>query len=264
MHERSFDRDRLKGIVFDLDGTLYDQDTLRRAMLLRLARAHAWRPLHGLRTLRVLSAYRKAQEHLRESTTLHSEPVNLARAQIRLACERTQAEASFVEECVTRWMEQAPLPLMARSLHPGVLEFLHACKSRGLRLGVLSDYPADAKLEALGLAGFFEVVLAAQSAEVGAFKPHPRGLLMVMQRLQISASECLYVGDRAEVDAAVAVAAGVVCAIMTRGVDARKTRPWMQVAGYPRLHEIVLGEKHRLNRPSTSAERVALPGQFTM
>jgi len=44
-------------IIFDLDGTLYHQSRLRRAMLLRLLRAHVSRPLEGLRTARILSAY---------------------------------------------------------------------------------------------------------------------------------------------------------------------------------------------------------------
>ena len=66
---------RFKAVIFDLDGTLYRPETLRRAMLLRLLHAHAVRPLRGLRTARVLRAYRNAQEHLR----------NAAIALIRLA-----------------------------------------------------------------------------------------------------------------------------------------------------------------------------------
>ena len=45
---------------------------------------------------------------------------------------------------------------MARAIQPGLTEFLRACKVRGLRLGVLSDYPAEAKLRALGVAELFD------------------------------------------------------------------------------------------------------------
>jgi putative hydrolase of the HAD superfamily len=212
-------------VIFDLDGTLYRQDALRQAMLGRLLRAFATRPLNGLRTFRVLGAYRRAQEQLRESAPAP----DLAEAQIRLACERTQAQPAFVRACVARWMEKEPLTLLARYLQPGLLEFLRACKARGLRLGVFSDYPADAKLKALGLDGFFDVVLTAQSPEVGVFKPHPRGLLLVAERLGTTPSECVYIGDRAEVDESAAVAAGMAWFIVTRR------------AGFPELQESLLG-----------------------
>src|SRR4051794_27917870 len=96
----TFDVAGLKAIVFDVDGTLYRQSPLRRAMALRLLYAHAVRPLEGLRTFRVLSAYRKAQEHLRDGGV----SADLAEAQLRFACERTKAERSFVAACVERWM----------------------------------------------------------------------------------------------------------------------------------------------------------------
>jgi HAD superfamily hydrolase (TIGR01509 family) len=231
----SFDVARLKAIVLDLDGTLYRQGPLRRAMALRLLRAHAVRPLHGLRTFRVLSAYRKAQEHLRDADG----PRDLAEAQLRFACERTKVEPAFVSACVTRWMEQEPLPLLARFAWPGVGEFLQTCKARGLRLGVLSDYPPEAKLEALGIRQLFDVILCAQAPDVGVFKPHPRGLQLALERLGATAAESLYVGDRVEVDAAAAAAAGMPCAILTETSGASDQRTWMQVAAYSQLRTLV-------------------------
>src|SRR3954468_16033386 len=94
--ERNGDRARLKAIVFDVDGTLYRQGPLRRAMALRLLRTHVTRPAHGWRTLRALSAYRKAQEHLRTGAA----SADLAEAQLRMACERTSIDRAFVSACV--------------------------------------------------------------------------------------------------------------------------------------------------------------------
>ncbi|HLZ22617.1 MAG TPA: HAD family hydrolase [Ktedonobacterales bacterium] len=216
----------LRGIVFDLDGTLYRQRPLRKAMLWRLLRAYATRPLSLLRTLRVLGAYRQAQEHLRQSVAAPTARPDLAEAQLRLTCERTHAQPAFVAACVARWMDQEPLTILARYLQPGLLDFLRACQARGLRLGVLSDYPAEAKLRALGLGDRFDVVLAAQSPEVGVFKPHPRGLLLAAERLGVRPDECVYVGDRAEVDGPAAEAAGMPCFIVT---------------SYPELHQLIWG-----------------------
>lgn len=231
----------LRGIIFDLDGTLYHQASLRRAMATRLLRAHLARPLVGMRTMRVLGAYRGAQEHLREASNADAPVADLADAQLRLACERTRAEPAFVSACVARWMEQEPLDLLADRIQPGLLEFLAACKARGLKLGVLSDYPAEAKLGALGLAGCFDVVVTAQSAEVGVFKPHPRGLRVAVQRLGLSPSTCLYVGDRADVDAPAAAAAGVACCILTDRHAPRASESWVRVASFGHLRRLVLG-----------------------
>jgi HAD superfamily hydrolase (TIGR01549 family) len=231
----NIDRTRLKAIVFDVDGTLYRQGPLRRAMALRLFWSHAMRPAHGWRTLRALSAYRKAQERLRDGSV----PVDLAEAQIRMACEETSIDRDFLSECVVRWMEQEPLSLLSGFVWPGLTDFLDACKARSLRLGVLSDYPAEAKLEALGLRGVFDVVLCAQAPDIGVFKPHPRGLEVALERLGATPAETLYVGDRVDSDAAAAAAAGVSCAILTRPGASSASRTWMEVAQYADLRSLL-------------------------
>ena len=107
----------------------------------------------------------------------------------------------------------------------------------GIRLGALSDYPADAKLQALGIRDQFEVVLSAQSPEVGVFKPHPGGLEAVLDRMRVSVNQALYVGDREEVDAAAAEAAGLACAILT--TRAGGTETCTRVKDYSVLHRIL-------------------------
>jgi HAD superfamily hydrolase (TIGR01509 family) len=215
-------------------------------MLLRLVRAHLTRPLSGLRTLRILGAYRRAQERLRRSATISAD---LAGAQIQLTCERTGADPASIAECVARWMEQVPLDLVGRGIQPGLLEFLHACRGRGVRLGVVSDYPPHAKLSALGLDGLFDVVLAAQSAGVGVFKPHPRGLLLAAELLRLSPADCVYVGDRVDVDGAAAAAAGMPCVIVTRRTESPTSGAWTPVAGYPQLQSL-FSSGQRLMRPA--------------
>jgi HAD superfamily hydrolase (TIGR01509 family) len=164
---------------------------------------------------------------------------DLAEAQIRLACERTNVERSFVVECVTRWMEQEPLSLLPACAWPGLRELLQACKARGLRLGVLSDYPAEAKLEALGLRDLFDVVLCAQAPDIGVFKPHPRGIEVALQRLEAAPAETLYVGDRVDADAAAAAAAGVPCAILAPAAAKDARRTWLEIAEYAQLRALL-------------------------
>ncbi len=201
----------LRAVVFDVDGTLYRQGALRRAMAVRLVCAHLHRPLAGMTTMRILSAYRRGQEALRDTRGTG----DIAQAQLRFASHATGAPTADVQALVTRWMDEAPLELLADLAQPGMQAFVRDLRTRDIRLGVLSDYPAEAKLAALGVGGMFDSVLCAQAPAVGVFKPDPRGILVSLERLGVAPSDALYVGDRADVDAVAASAAGVACVILT-------------------------------------------------
>ncbi len=240
----------LRAVVFDVDGTLYHQGGLRRAMALRLARAHLFRPVLGLTTLKILRAYRHGQESLRDAPG----GGDLADAQTRFASQATGVSVTQVRSTVAQWMEQAPLDLLARFAFPGMQGLVHDLRAAGMKLGVLSDYPADAKLAALGVGDCFDSVLCAQDAAVGVFKPDPRGILVSLERLGIAPSEALYVGDRAEVDAAAALAAGVACAIVSPQPPAGHAS-YLSVTDYAAL-------RHALARHlDMSIEPQAMPAQ---
>jgi HAD superfamily hydrolase (TIGR01549 family) len=199
----------IEAVVFDVDGTLYDQSRLRRAMLLRLIRAYALHPLQGRQVARVIRAYRHAQEELRESTG-----VDPALQQATVAAGRAGVPTEEVERITMRWLEHEPLQVLARYRRTGLVETLAALRADGVRLGVVSDYPADDKLTALGIRQFFDVVVSAQDPDVGAFKPNPRGLNVCLARLGVSAANALYVGDRPETDAAAAQSSDMSCVII--------------------------------------------------
>jgi HAD superfamily hydrolase (TIGR01509 family) len=227
----TIDPKRVTTLVFDVDGTLYEQGGLRRAMLVRLL-AHAFtHPAGGVATVRALRAYRHAQELLRFAVVEGA----LGEAQIRLACERSGQASHAVAAVVDRWMHREPLDLLERFVMPGLRTLLETAKDRGLRLGVLSDYPAAAKLEAMKLAEFFDVVVCAQDASVNRFKPDPSGLVETLRRLGASPGQALYVGDRLDVDASVARAAGVPCVLVGRRGGSVSTHA-ASIANYRELH----------------------------
>lgn len=106
-------------------------------------------------------------------------------------------------------METAPLDLMAGARTPGLMEFLATAKNRGQRIGAVSDYPAQAKLTALGVRDFFDVVVCAQDGGVQALKPEPAGILLALKQLGVTPDAAVYIGDRPEVDGEAARRAGV-------------------------------------------------------
>jgi len=115
---------------------------------------------------------------------------------------------------VIRWMEQEPLQFLPQCLQPGLVEFLHVAKQRRVRLGVLSITRPRRSSRLWVLQGSSTCVVRTD-AVVNAFKPDPRGLLVALERLGATRTESLYIGDRVDVDAAMAEAAGVRCAIVT-------------------------------------------------
>ncbi|MBI1787495.1 MAG: HAD family hydrolase [Acidobacteria bacterium] len=197
---------RFRALIFDVDGTLYRQGPVRRGMLKRLAAACLRHPPSGIRSLRALRAYRQAQEILRQQPVT---PGDLGQRQLDLACERAGLPVGEVRDAVARWMEREPLDLVAAAKQEGLDDLLQAAREHGVRVAVLSDYPAIAKLEAMGIAEHFEVVACAQDPEIQRFKPDPRGLEVVRRRLGVTAAEAVYVGDRHDVDGTAAKRAGM-------------------------------------------------------
>jgi putative hydrolase of the HAD superfamily len=204
----------LKALIFDVDGTLYEQGPVRRSMLYRILRAHLTSPAKGLLTLWALRAYREAQEVLRG---LPPGSGDIAGAQLELASRRTGVSAQRIASLVAHWMEREPLPLLASSMRKGTQELLGEARRRGLRLAAWSDYPAEGKLAAMGIGGFFDVVVTAQDPEVQRFKPDPRGLEIALQRLGVGKTEAICIGDRADVDAVAAGRAGTQHVILRPG-----------------------------------------------
>jgi len=213
--ERTPAADRqLKALIFDVDGTLYEQGPVRRAMLYRILRTNLTRPAQGLVTLQTLYNYRKAHEQMRN---VLPDSDDIATAQLLLASRAAALSPEIVASCVARWMEQEPLSLLATSIRKGTVELLQAARGAGLKLAVCSDYPADQKLSAMGIADFFDVVVTAQDPEVQRLKPDPRGLEVTLQRLAVRKHEAVYIGDRTDVDGEAASRAGIQYLILHPG-----------------------------------------------
>jgi phosphoglycolate phosphatase/putative hydrolase of the HAD superfamily len=194
-----------------------------------MIREYAVRPTTGLRVARALHAYRLGQEALRRQRT----DTDIARMQIRWAADKCRDNDEFVESCVRRWMQEVPLRYLSAFVQDGLPDFLRTAKSFGLQLAVCSDYPADAKLRAMGLNGFFDAVVCAQDADVQAFKPNPRMIAVALTKLGVRPEQAVFVGDRADVDAEAACQAGIPCFILgNSGTNGKRTGSDLHFSSY--------------------------------
>lgn len=99
-----------------------------------------------------------------------------------------------MREIVAEWIETRPLPHVAAARYKGLPALFAGIK----RSGILSDYAAARKLEALELRADF--IVSAQDAIVGRLKPHPRGLEVLMSLARVAPEETGLIGDRIERD----------------------------------------------------------------
>ena len=228
----------IKAVLFDLDGTLYRQGPMRALMAAELATLPLAGPLKASRRLKALQAYRAAQERLRDGAA-----AGPAATQAEAAAEASGLPVAEVEILVAEWMIRRPLKYLQFCRRPGVPDLLDRLGRAGIRAGILSDYPAAEKLRALGLEGRFAPVLCATDREIGAFKPSPRGFLRACEVWRLAPADVLYVGDRIEVDAAGAAAAGMRCVII--GADRDRSGPAASFEVSPSFERLSRAFDHR-------------------
>jgi len=187
-------------VVFDVDGTLYDQRRLRLAMLRRLLAA-TWRS-RSLDTLLTLRTFRQVREALGDRPEADFMQLQYARTAARHG--KTEGE---VRALTHEWMERQPLPLLAGCRYPHLDALFSGLRGAGKRIAVFSDYPAVDKLAALSLQA--APVVCATDAHIARLKPDPFGLLDILRQTGVDARRALMIGDRFDRDAVAASRAGM-------------------------------------------------------
>jgi len=188
---------RLRAVLFDLDGTLYDRD----AVILRVAheQADVFRSRLGeadrdrliARTL-MLDDHGYARRVDVYRTLLADLPVDAQLAR--------DLEAHFWD-CYCRHCE----------VSDDTVRTLGALRASGRKLAVVTNGPVEwqsRKLRTLGLTECFDEIVISDA--VGVAKPDPRIFALALDRLGVEAGEAMFVGDHPEIDVAGARAAGLV------------------------------------------------------
>lgn len=206
----------LKAVIFDVDGTLYDQRALHRCMFLALVAyylAHPW----CLSDLKILRDFRRE----REKNTFEVVP-DLENAQYIWGAQANGVSPRRVYDVVQKWIFRIPLRYILCCKYAGVSEFFDNLHSRGIPTVIFSDYPAAEKIAALRLSACS--IFCATDKKINRFKPDPKGLFVIAGTLGVSVEQCLLIGDRDDRDGDCARRAGMRYLIIERrcsGMDNR-------------------------------------------
>jgi phosphoglycolate phosphatase len=191
----------IQGLIFDLDGTLAD-------------------------TLRTIAG---AVNHSLEGMQLPVHPLEayqtLVGDGIVKLCERAlpddqQGRLQDLLVAVRRRYETHMLE--GADLYPGIAELLAELRQRDKRMAVLSNKPHALTLgtvEGLDIAPYFEVVLG-QRDDLPR-KPDPAGVHFILEQMNLTTDEVLYVGDT-PTDMQTAKAAGLRAAAVLWGFRSRE------------------------------------------
>lgn len=210
------DFSRFRAVLFDVDGTLYDQKRLRKRMLIELAFFCLEHPTRW-REVKIVSKFR----HLREENFAREEK-SLLQAQYHWAAEALNLPEPEVRRVVDDWILRRPLKHLPPCRPPGLKELFERLRRKGVKIGVFSDYPPDDKLAALDLKA--DATSCALDACVNRFKPHSAGLRHVCERLGVDPCETLHIGDREDRDEPAARGCGAESIVLPAHVAAKLGR----------------------------------------
>jgi len=188
-------------IIFDLDGTLYDQKKLRaklyfsfimNLLILRI------KP----KDLKIVSEFRRQREKHKgySSPTLHED-------QYIWCVEKTRASAAKIKNTIEKMMLQMPLKFLKNVSYPNVISFINLSKASGFKIAVYSDYPVNDKLSALGIVA--DKTFCSTQENIAQFKPSENGLITICKSFRCSVKQALYIGDREDTDGESARIAGM-------------------------------------------------------
>ena len=209
----------IRAVVFDVGNTLWFQASIDLDRVYRL-QAEAVAPMlvrWGIRLgepltsvlAEIWQACDAADRREREQGSLKEWPLQLLIREVLTAhgieISPQQAEAWHR----AAWISEA---VFGMQLYPDTLDVLAAAKAAGLLVGISTNRPCTAEMHVpglrdIGIAPYVDAVVC--SGDTGYVKPHPSMFELVLDRLGVSASDVVMVGDSATADMRGAKAVGM-------------------------------------------------------
>jgi putative hydrolase of the HAD superfamily len=227
-------QNNIEGVAFDLDGTLYPNHRFNVKIIPFI-----------FREMRLLSAFGRARNILRSEQAKNPAfiPGDFYMYQAELTAKILDIKVDELKEKIDTLIYKGWEPLFKTiKLFDHAKETLAALKKAGLKLGLLSDFPPEVKLENLGISDLWDAVLC--SERCGALKPHPLSFTELAKAMSLPPEKILYVGNSRPYDVAGAAGAGMKTAwiksVFFPGNGLKKPKPDFSFNNYRQLHKFMI------------------------
>ena len=165
----------IKGIIFDLDGTMVDSMWMWRGIDNEFMNAHGLEMTDDLETAIEGMSFRETAEYFVRTYPLQETVEELMDIWVQMAIDKYQNEVP---------------------VKPGLILFLQEMKKRGIRMGIATSNARillDAVADAHGFYDYMDGMLTANEVKRG--KPAPDVFLAVAEKIGIAPADCLVFED---------------------------------------------------------------------
>ncbi|MCR4923604.1 MAG: HAD family phosphatase [Lachnospiraceae bacterium] len=186
----------IKGVIFDLDGTLVDSMWMWKQIDIEFLSMHGLEMEEGLQQMIGGKTFYETAVFFKERYSLSESLEEI------MSCWNLMAENKYAKEV---------------PLKDGVLDFLHKLKDNEIKMGIATSnslHLTETCLKSNGIRDFFDVIISGRSDIQG--KPAPDVYLMAAKNLSLQASECLVFEDLVDGIKAGKAAGMKVCCIHDR------------------------------------------------
>tara|TARA_B100000900_G_scaffold182903_1_gene155178 strand:+ start:934 stop:1575 length:642 start_codon:yes stop_codon:yes gene_type:complete len=196
------DYSNLELIIFDVDGTLYDQRKMRLFMLFEIVTFLIKNPTkyYHINILR----------HFRIEREIRSNEIckNLSLMQYKWVSDKLNIKQKLVEKIINEWMFERPLKYLKKCSYAGLNQLFKKLKKNNILITIYSDYPAKNKIKVLELPA--DLIVSSTDKNINRFKPDPKAIFYILDKFKINSnSHCLFIGDRFTKDGQCAINAGI-------------------------------------------------------
>ncbi len=164
---------KIKGVIFDLDGTLIDSLNETSDILNKMREQRGSPPLSK-------ENYKKLISHG-------------AGDLVQFSCGKYESKIKLIDE----FRELYELTTTSRnSIYPGVIETLERLKLRGVKLAICTNKPINLCLKVLAdtnMTHYFEGIVAGGMTKES--KPSSEPICLVMEKLGLNSDQVILVGD---------------------------------------------------------------------
>ncbi|AAX17019.1 HAD family hydrolase [Borrelia hermsii] len=184
----------IKAVVFDLDGTLYPEMGINLVMFPEF-----------LKNIKFFLAFKKVRKEIRVLQSGRSVPSSrdeLISMQVEMLANYLGFNKNRCEFLLNKIYYGESFSNKFRNLKPyfGVRDLIYSLKSKGIKLGVMSDFPIATRVSNLLRIedSFWDVLYS--SEDTGYLKPNKIAFLRIIDELGIDSNHILYVGNSYEYD----------------------------------------------------------------